>query len=222
MSEWVEPKTGADILDLQWRAQNYLSQLGAIPDPAAKILLERLGFAIEKHFIFNEQNRLQAMQSCWIDKTCLNFLQQYPDALIIEVGSGFSTRFHRLSSALDWPRFRWLMLDKETVIEKTRTILPRIDNFELIGWNQTESLANYWQGESMMMLFEQKTIQLNAAEITSLCHRLQSECRKLVDNFQLELQLFDHRFVRKSWLQKIKHRFFPLQSVACIKLITDR
>lgn len=222
MSEWAESKIGADILDLQWRAQNYLSQLGAIPDPAAKILLERLGFAIEKHFTFNEQNRLQAIQSCWIDKACLTFLQQYPEGLIIEVGSGFSTRFHRLSSALDWPRFHWLMLDEENVIEKTRTILPRIDNFELIGWNQTESLANYWQGESMMMLFEQKTIQLNAAEITSLCHRLQFECTKLVDNVQLELQLFDHRFVRKSWLQKIKHRFFPRQSVACIKLITDR
>jgi hypothetical protein len=52
---WVESNLGADILDLQWRARNGLSQSGAIPDPAAKILLERLGFGIEKSIAFNEK-----------------------------------------------------------------------------------------------------------------------------------------------------------------------
>jgi hypothetical protein len=221
MTQWVESKVSADILDLQWRAQNYSFQLGAIPDPAAKILLERLGFAIEKHFIFNERNRLQAMQSCWIDKTCLNFLQQYPDALIIELGSGFSSRFHRLSSALDWPRFRWLILDEEKVIEKTRTILPRIDNFELICWKEAGSLLNYWQGEPMMVLFEQKTIKMSISEMTILCHNLQYHSKKWTDNCQLELQLFDERFVKKSWLQKIKNWCLTGQSVACVKLATE-
>jgi hypothetical protein len=219
MNQWVESKPGADILDLQWRAQNYLSQLGAIPDPAAKILLERLGFAMEKHFIFNEQNRLRAMRSCWIDKACLNFLQQYPDALIMELGSGFSTRFHRLSSALDWPRFRWLMLDEEKVIEKIQTILPRIDNFELICWCDSENLLEHWQGEPMMIIFEQKTIKVSANEMTTLCHNLQYHSKTWTGDCQLELQLFDERFVKKSWVKKIKNWCFPGQSVACVKLV---
>lgn len=85
------------------RARNCLSQLGAIPDPAAKILLERLGFGIEKNIPFNEKHRLQALQSCWLDKECLSFFEQHPKELVIELGTGFSTRFYQLSSVLDWP-----------------------------------------------------------------------------------------------------------------------
>ncbi|MBK8185848.1 MAG: hypothetical protein IPK77_00495 [Cellvibrio sp.] len=221
MNLWIESNLGADILDLQWRARNGLSQLGAIPDPAAKILLERLGFGIEKNITFNEDNRLQALQSCWFDQECLRFFEEHPKALVIELGAGFSTRFHRLSSVLDWPRFRWLILDEQKVISKIQTVFPRIDNFELKCWRDSNDWLEEWQGESIMILVEQKTIKMSVADIKRFCHNLQYQSKKWISSCHLEVHFFDERFVHLSWLQKLKHWCLPNRFVACIKLIVE-
>lgn len=210
MNPWAESNSGADILDLQWRARNGLSQLGAIPDPAAKILLERLGFGIEKNIRFNEKNRLQALQSCWFDKECLRFFEQYPTALVVELGAGFSTRFHRLSSVLDWPRFRWLILDEQKVISKIQTVLPRIDNFELTCWRETNDWMDQWQGESIMILIEQKTIKMSAIDIKRFCHKLLHQSKKRISLPQLDVHFFDDRFAHQSSTNNLSlSKIFP-------------
>jgi hypothetical protein len=212
---WTDANCGDDIVDLQWRAQNCLSQSGAIPDPVAKILLERLGFGIEKNIFFDEKKRLQASQSCWLDRECLNFFQQYPEALVIECGAGYSSRFHRLSSALDWPRFRWLVADEETIIEKIQSVFPIIDNFSLRSWRDRSVWWNQWQSGPRLFLIEQNSIKMTVSEINQICHQL---CRQSNNSRvpRVELHVFDQRFFRQSWLNRLKTCWTRSYPVACI------
>lgn len=79
----------------------------------------------------DEQRYLYANQ--WLDQQCLDFFNRYPTAVGIELGAGFSTRFHRLSERHEWPQFSWVDIDSEQQIKFKKDVLPVTDNYYLLA-----------------------------------------------------------------------------------------
>lgn len=173
MSFWVDSHRPLEFFDLQWRAAAGISPKGFIPDPVAPIFLEKLGLPVKKILSLDQEQQRHVISSCWLDQQCLDFFQNYPEGLVIEIGAGFSSRFHRLSSALEWPRFKWCVLDQESIIESLGNLLPAIDNFSLVIQSESADWINELPASTAIALvIEQKTLQLNNQDIEKLCSTL--------------------------------------------------
>lgn len=103
-------------------------------DPVASLLVERLGFKNPDMTIESPKHQRRYIEtSQWIDRRVQEFFQRFPTSLGIEVMSGLSTRFHRLSFQSDWPTFRWKIVNTESVHQCLNQVLTKTDNLELIG-----------------------------------------------------------------------------------------
>lgn len=203
MTFWIESKNTNDIFDLQWRAAYRFLPRGVIPDPAARILLERLGFPITNNLQLDKEKQNRILASCWLDQQCLLFFEQYPDTVVIEIGAGFSSRFHRLSAVSEWPRFKWIQMDQAGIVEKIHQVLPAIDNFSLVVFNQYgQLLKQLLSTNSVLILVEQKTLKLNSVQIQELCSMIAN--RIAAKNCVIEEFAQDN--IRTSWIKKLIYR----------------
>lgn len=101
-------------------------------DRFAKIMLEKISDfqpiqAVKTNF--NEKCKQQIDRCAWIDKKLMRFFMDYPKAQGVEVNSGLSTRFHRLSEQLDWPRFSWVSIDAIDAHQYRQAVFPALDNY---------------------------------------------------------------------------------------------
>ncbi|WP_053979495.1 hypothetical protein [Marinagarivorans algicola] len=78
--------------------------------------------------VSKSQHRLALRRYQWFDQEALCFFEQYPEGVGIEVAGGLSTRFHRLSEQLDWPRFSWRAVNTPSVDDCIGFIFPELDN----------------------------------------------------------------------------------------------
>ncbi len=109
------------------------SELGSIGfvDRSARFVLGRLGMeslledgsTISRYRDFSRVSRWQ-----WIDKQVTSFLENYPNGQGIEVDGGLSTRFHRISELLSWPRFSWKTINTHDVVDCIQYVFPQLDN----------------------------------------------------------------------------------------------
>lgn len=170
---------GDGYIELNLRA--HAQQLG-ITDPAAKFLLEQLGFGAysDKR---NSRAEMRALRrSGWFDRRCEAFFSRHPEALCIELGAGFSTRFHRLSARADWPRFHWLEVDTYEVIQQKNGLLPRIDNYELVASEITSpDWLQFWEGEPLMVIAEHQFMKLSAIQVHTLFSNIAIRSRQLFE-----------------------------------------
>lgn len=107
-------------------------QVGFV-DQAAEYLVNKLELDSPDWRKFSTQHQLELARCKWIDEQVLEFIEAYPDAAGIEIGAGLSTRFQRLSGAMDWPRFSWADVDSADVIDCADLIFPRTDNYRLVA-----------------------------------------------------------------------------------------
>jgi O-methyltransferase involved in polyketide biosynthesis len=110
-------------------------QVGFV-DQAAEYLVRKLELDQPEWragYRFTAQHQLELTRCKWIDKQVVDFLKAYPDAMGIELGSGLSTRFQRLSATADWPRFSWVDVDDADVIDCADLIFPSTDNYRLVA-----------------------------------------------------------------------------------------
>ena len=203
MSFWIDSHQPLEFFDLQWRAAPGISPKGFIPDPAAPIFLEKLGLPIKKFLSLDQQQQQHVMSSCWLDQQCLEFFQDYPEGLVIEIGAGYSSRFHRLSSAMEWPRFKWCVLDQQPIIDSLRNLLTSIDHFSLA----VDSESAGWIKElpattAIALVIEQKTLRLNNRDIEKLCS-------KLIVESAMDYCVNHHRFnsIKNIWKEYLQRMF---------------
>lgn len=154
------------LLSQRAGARKNWPQLGFC-DPAAQIVLDRLNAGIRYlQPVSTPSDCIALKRSQWMDHRCQQFFARYPHALCVELGAGFSTRFHRLSELADWPRFRWLEVDTADVIQQKAKLLPAIDNYELVAANIVDGdwLA-HWQGEPLIIVLEHRLMFMSQAEV---------------------------------------------------------
>ena len=160
-------------------ARRYWPELG-FRDPAAQAMLERLGLGGDKNGKHGQQERQALKRSHWFDQRCEQFVARHPHALCIELGAGFSTRFHRVSSQSDWPRFHWFEVDTPEIIQQKRRVLPMIDNFQLIA-SELASLdwLRLWKGEPLILLAEHQLMHFSPEEVEALFKQIAHRARQL-------------------------------------------
>ncbi len=143
-------------------------------DRAASLLASQLDLDTVQALSGNEKAALK--RSEWIDQNILDFLQEHPTALGVELSAGVNTRFHRLSSALEWPRFRWADINTPETHAFSQSLLPITDNYRSIGCDMYQDdwlfRAGWQPGLPLMLITESLTEQADlTALITELTHR---------------------------------------------------
>ena len=172
---------------------------GKFTDDAAKHVLERLGVGTtnNRHSGNNQHSGSWAKKNqltWWADDRAHAFFRTQPAALGVEVNSGISTRFHRLSKRADWPRFSWLMVNTANVNECLDQAFPNIDNFQNIASDQpAEAWLNLVNEQSAKAVFAVigESEPLTDTQLLKLLNAI--EAAKLAAVKHLELIIF-HSF----------------------------
>lgn len=100
-------------------------------DTAARQLLNNFGIYTDS--LQTPQKEEQLSLCRWIDRQACAFFLHYPKGHGVEINSGLSTRFHRLSQVLDWPQFSWCSVNDFEVINYLQSAFPRLDNYTATG-----------------------------------------------------------------------------------------
>jgi hypothetical protein len=166
-------------LCLRANARRYWPELG-FRDPAAQLMLERLGFGGGKGGKHGQRERQALKRSRWFDRRCEQFFARNPEALCIELGAGLSTRFHRLSSQSDWPRFHWLEVDAPDIIQQKSHLLPRIDNYRLMASELTSSdWLMAWQGEPLILLIGHRLMYMRPTDVVNIFRNIAARAEQI-------------------------------------------
>jgi|GEM_PF-2083089 len=131
-------------------------ELGLV-DSAAAQLLDIVGGSDRYRTINTRAEPLVVLRSRALDARALSFLADAPTALVINVGAGLNTRFHRLSQQLDWPRFHWLELNTPALAQAQQSYFPVTDNYlcRAVTAQQLASVVHQtlrqWQGPALII-----------------------------------------------------------------------
>ncbi len=200
-------------------AQRQWPEIG-FSDQSASLLAQLLGISLKQRLPPAAERQL-IQRSQWFDHACRDFLQRYPKAMCIELGAGLSTRFHRLSSTADWPRFHWVDMDLPQITATKAAVLPVIDNYRLVSADIVSddwlSLSGWVEGQPLLILLEGVASELKGNELLQLICRL-GDTAKGAEALQLVL---DDNYLStwRAWLNSLAFRLgtsVRLPIMACI------
>lgn len=162
------------------QASEVSARVKGFSDCSAAVVLERLGInprSDDYTSLSQTENENQIARCTWIDDQLRLFLDINPDAEGVEVNGGLSTRFHRLSEQLDWPRFSWSAINTFDVNECLEYVFPTLDNCKYFACHQPESdWGNFvnWQGEKrkIVIIGEQKPLHCRG-EAVEICRSIE-------------------------------------------------
>lgn len=106
-------------------------KLDRFRDRAAQAIVDRFGIERDLQGIPRTILTSALRQTQCIDQYVNTFLEAFPTGQGIEIDGGLSTRFHRLSETLDWPRFSWQLVINPVAHGYLNTLYPQLDNFRL-------------------------------------------------------------------------------------------
>jgi O-methyltransferase involved in polyketide biosynthesis len=134
------------------------------------------------------------LQSALIDRWVQNYLGHYPDGLIVEIGTGLSTRFERLDNGL----VRWFDLDSPAVMELRRQFFQESDRRQFIempgtemSWDWVERVKNS-AAMPPLLIAEDLFLFLEKSPVQKIL-------TGLADNFYGSILLFN--FISSRWWQ---------------------
>lgn len=141
------------LANLQLRARASCSPLPLLVDRAALLLANELGVDTNKQL--NVDERAAVVRSQWLDECITQCLKASPEAIGIEFDAGINTRFHRISSQLEWPTFRWADINTPDASAFSQSLLPITDNYRQLGLKDEQHDWLYragWQASSDLLL----------------------------------------------------------------------
>ena len=116
-----------------YRASHASAQSGFV-DHAARYVLKKInnrnGNKVALKNNIKPQGKYSFDHYQWIDNQAHQFFLHYPKAVGIEIDSGLSTRFHRVSERLNWPKFSWKAINTHEVKQVISQVFPQMDNYE--------------------------------------------------------------------------------------------
>lgn len=194
-------------------AQQSWPELG-FHDRAARLLARLLGVNVPvKNDPLWERGCLVCSQ--WFDARCRQFFRRHPQGMCIDLGAGFSTRFHRLSEADDWPCFSWVDVDFPDITAIKSKAIPKIDNYQLIAANIVEDdwlAATGWHPHTPLIItLESVLSDMPLSEIYAVFSTIAKHCTAAS---QIEI-VFDYRTPVRRWYEFFTYRprTFVLQNL---------
>jgi len=187
-------------------AQNW-PEIG-FSDQSASLLAQLLGISLKQRLSPLAERQL-IQRSQWFDEVCRNFFHRHPKAMCIELGAGLSTRFHRLSSTADWPRFEWVDVDLPHVTVSKAAVMPAIDNYRLVSADIANddwlTLSGWERGQPLLIVLEGVASQLKGDDLLRVIYSLQKRANSAQE---IELVLDDVCTSRlKTWLKRCAFMF---------------
>lgn len=181
MSEWLA-RAQLDRLYSHAIAAQRWPELGLVDSAAAQLMSIVSG---GDRTSVSRAEPLAVVRSRALDARCLTFLQEEPNALVINIGAGLNTRFHRLSQQLDWPRFHWLELDSPELVKAQQAYLPLTDHYRCRGvsaeqlTSDVQKALQQWQG-AVLIMAESPAAWLSADQwqmLLALCSQTPNNAR---------------------------------------------
>jgi O-methyltransferase involved in polyketide biosynthesis len=142
-----QPNTGRSIAGLGCVEQTLLIPLAAralacrlfpnrgFADPAAEAIATHLACDLTPFEADREMLRGLVERSLVLDQLLRDFLNPYPEAQVLSLGSGLSTQFERLDNG----RLQWVDVDLPEVAELRRTLFPPHPRRRLLSASVTEA-----------------------------------------------------------------------------------
>ena len=119
------------LMPLWSRAKFTLQNSPLIRDPSAVEIVSRIDYDfshLDRAFPFRN-NLLNVVRALHFDAKIRSFIATHPRALIINVGAGLDTTFHRIDNGL----IQWYDLDLPAVIELRNQLIPPNERVHLIS-----------------------------------------------------------------------------------------
>ncbi len=104
-------------------------------DPAAEAIAARLAYDLAPFEADREMLRGLVERSLVLDHLLRAFLDRYPEAQVLSLGSGLSTQFERLDNG----RLRWVDVDLPEVADLRRALFPPHPRRRLVTTSVTEA-----------------------------------------------------------------------------------
>jgi O-methyltransferase involved in polyketide biosynthesis len=188
-------------------------------DQSASLLAQLLGISLSQRLSPAVERQL-IQRSQWFDGICRDFFHRHPKAMCIELGAGLSTRFHRLSSTADWPRFQWADVDLPHVTISKAAVLPAIDNYRLVSADIANddwlSLSGWERGQPLLIVLEGVASELKGDALLRLIYSLQQSA-----NSTQEIELVLDDVPVSHWKTWLKRCAFVLGTVARLPITSS-
>ena len=136
-----------------------------------------------------------ALRALKFDSYAREFLRDNPRGLVVSLGSGFDTRFWRLSADPD----RYIEVDLSPVVEAKKELLGGLVTYRMIG---ESVLENQWleeilkiQDENILFLAEGLFMYLDPRDVRNIFSRISSA----VSGSSIVFEVVHERYTRGIW-----------------------
>lgn len=179
----IQDKMGATLL------QKMTDQLPA--ETRARVLGRELPATLTQHI---------ALRSRKYDQYTKEFLAQYADGLVVSLGSGFDTRYWRVS---DRP-WRYIEIDLPSVIEAKQAVLGDQIDYTLIGHSVLDSAwikrITAEQSQHVLFLAEGLLMYLPPGEVINLFQALAASFTAS----QIVFEVVHKRYTKGLWKKSVE------------------
>lgn len=159
------------IIPLRARYLESKSKNGIIVDPKTEEILESIDYDFSgSKEISNGSRKGVAIRTEILDELCNNFLSKNPDAVVINMGCGLDTRFHRLDNG----SLFWFDLDVPESIQLRKNFFEETDRYKFIAKSVLDfswmdmippNKPTLFIAEGLLMYFSENQVKLLLREI---------------------------------------------------------
>lgn len=206
------------LANLQLRARASCSPLPLLVDRAALLLANELGVDTNRQLSQNECAAV--LRSQWLDNRIIECLQATPEAIGIEFDAGINTRFHRISSKLEWPTFRWADINAPDASAFSQRLVPITDNYRQLAFKGEQNDWLYragWQSGGDLLLVAECANKRFFECVSEACTECDFASIHIIFCSQESTPLPNFNFGKRSLSLKHSHNFTthePLKELA--------
>lgn len=158
------------MITLYARAIETRRSNGILKDSKAVELIEKIDYDFAKYDEGWKSQLGTILRSITLDRQVADFIRRYPDAVIVNLGSGLCTRFFRLDNGL----IRWYEVDLPPVVELRRKLLAETDRYQFIAASILDPAwikqINCQPDQPLLVILEGVSMYLTEAENRMLLH----------------------------------------------------
>lgn len=149
-------------------------------DPAAQAVGDALAFDPARFTGDRASMRGSIVRSLWFDDVARQFVAEYPQGLVVSIGSGLDTRANRIAPP---PGITWIDIDFAEVVALREALVPSLPNVRHLAGDGTEVAAwvkwiAWEQGRPLLVLAEGVSMYLDPARGEAWVRDLVDEARR--------------------------------------------
>ncbi|MDO4711410.1 MAG: class I SAM-dependent methyltransferase [Peptostreptococcaceae bacterium] len=185
------------LITLDVRARDHRSPDPVLNDRRAAEIVDRIDYDFTDFQNVKQNYHGILARAKVMDNEVKKFIQKYPDAHIVSIGSGLDTRFDRLDNG----KIHWYDIDFPEVIEIRRKLLPENARVKFIG---RSALDESWtneidcKGKKLLIISEGMIMYLKPEDVKKFLHILTDR----FDDFELHLDCVSKRAVNRASMNK--------------------